>query len=661
MSNLASGAHIYTGPWINWDKGILAGSTITLSSRDAGLLTAFLGIFVTVAGGQLWRILSFIIHQSRASQGPQDGLHHQHQNIFRNTSSPGGASWQFTQLSIYWWSHAQRPVIRSLPWALLGILYVGAFGLAGVFSSEVTKAAGNERLVRSPNCGYWGVNPSQSYESQLAFGAKILNDSITAAAYARSCYDQANSLQCNIYAQKQILWTSNQNASCPFAKDTCIYGDTAAYEMDTGPIDSDKVLGINAPRHERITYRKKTTCAPLRTGKYATKINATEDDGAYPGDTLYRWWMGPIADVQNYSYEYNLHTAVDSVAYGIGALFALASYSGNSWIPIEQFNRTDGDVSIFWIAPNSVRFSQPVYDPVFQATSLGGSYISSQGQNISWYTADYWVSVLGCVDQHQYCNPNNGNCGPLAGYNPAWQAAVKTIGISTVQQGITDRVALQSAYLNTYHTVNGRDGAALRATETLNGLDQGPLPINQWQIEVSSWFNAAMARLQQGIVEYAAGPTNIEEGLITLHPSDDVSKGMCYSQKVRSANGTTSFSALGVAIILIVGTLIVFTNLVLDTVVGFLQRYLHKGEHRRLNWILDEKFQLQRMAFEEVSMGDWEGATAVVPVTKKGDKFGGYEGLDSKHPRLGGRKFLDQESGLLMGNKNPQAIEISEM
>lgn len=64
--SLTAGSSIYTGAWINWSQGAIIGATITLSQRNGNLLTAFLGIFVTIAGGACWRILSFLMHQQRA-------------------------------------------------------------------------------------------------------------------------------------------------------------------------------------------------------------------------------------------------------------------------------------------------------------------------------------------------------------------------------------------------------------------------------------------------------------------------------------------------------------------------------------------------------------------------------------------------------------------
>lgn len=316
----ANGAHMYTGAWINWSHGPILGSTLALSSRDGGLLTTFLAIFVSAAGAALWRILSYIIHQARASREHQDGLHHQQQNILRNTSSAGGASVQFTQLIWYWRKFAKRPLRRSLPLAFFALLNLVLFAVAGVFSSQVTKAAGDETLVVSPNCGYWGLEKDMSQQSLFAQSSKTLNDTITAASYARACYGALQDpLKCHIYTKPQINWTTNQNASCPFTTGVCYFSDTAAYEMDTGPVNSHDVLGINAPVRDRITYRKVTTCAPLHTKGFVTLVNATGEPGTLgrQGDVIEELWYGPNVDASNYTYFYNDHALLDSNGYSL--------------------------------------------------------------------------------------------------------------------------------------------------------------------------------------------------------------------------------------------------------------------------------------------------------------------------------------------------------
>ena len=189
-----------------------------------------------------------------------------------------------------------------------------------------------------------------------------------------------------------------------------------------------------------------------------------------------------------------------------------------------------------------------------------------------------------------------------------------------------------------YFSVNGRGSSALRANEGVYELTQGPLPPTQWMTEVEGWFAVGMAKLQQLVVQYATGPAVVLQGTYVKKPTDAIGEAMCRGQKVRSgAGGTINFSVLGVGVILVVGAGLILTNLLLDVLVGWVQgRWgLLGGDYRRLAWGLDDKLQLQRMAYEEVGMGVWRGGCDAVPVTQMGDVFALPEGCDREHPRLG--------------------------
>lgn len=315
MSSLNS-TLIYEGPWINWSNGVILGSTITLSARSGALLTSFLGVFVTVVAGQLWRIFSFIFHQWRASAAPQDGLHHQVQNIFRNTTSPGGAAYQFALLAIPWWNRARLPLLRSLPWATLAFLYLIAAGLAGVFSSQITKAAGEHRLLHSDNCGYWTMNDSASSLDLLhSYATKTLNDSISAASYARNCYLGAHDpIQCGTYPVSDIPWTTSE-VDCPFGDDICLTNLTSAYQMDTGRIDSREFLGINAPDGSTVEYRKVTTCSPITSKGYVKAFNGSEVGIGEDNDLILELFYGPVTENHNFTLAYNTHAVMDNIGY----------------------------------------------------------------------------------------------------------------------------------------------------------------------------------------------------------------------------------------------------------------------------------------------------------------------------------------------------------
>lgn len=317
-----NGTHIYRGPWINWSRGRTRGATLTLSERHGGMLTAFLALFVTIAGGQLWRIVSFTIHQVRASPGPRDGLQCQQQAIFRNTTSPATFTGSFIRVAVHWWRIARRPIWRSLPWVVLGLVYLVASAVAVIFSSEVVKAAGNEALIASSTCGVLAVDELNSLTVRALLSHQ-LEDAVLAADYARTCYrlpSVHSQWRCNLYATPRIAYSVDQNASCPFAKGMCLISDTAALKMDSGLLNSHEILGINLPKDFRVDYRSVATCAPLRTDDFVESYVLTEDtpDVGLKGDLMYKYKFGQTTagdELREWSVLYNNHTKLDAVGY----------------------------------------------------------------------------------------------------------------------------------------------------------------------------------------------------------------------------------------------------------------------------------------------------------------------------------------------------------
>lgn len=169
-------AHIYHGPWINWSNGLIGGATVTLGEREGGLLTAFIATFVTIVGAELWKVICYISHQLRSKHAPQDGLYHQQQVILRTSPTPAGAAWLFLLQTWCWAGRARLSLLRTLPWALFGAVYIGAIGLTAIFSSEISKSPGSLRLIVSDNdCGIWSLNMSSPYH-QEAYSVKSTND-----------------------------------------------------------------------------------------------------------------------------------------------------------------------------------------------------------------------------------------------------------------------------------------------------------------------------------------------------------------------------------------------------------------------------------------------------------------------------------------------------
>lgn len=274
---------------------------------------------MAIAGGALWRITAFISHQLRAGQDVQDGLHHQQQAILRNTSSPGAALWQFTHLSYFWRQSARRPIWRSVQFSFLALLNLAVLAAASLFSSQLIRVNSDETLILSDNCGLWSLSNGSDTMSLRAQQYKNLRDTTSAAGYARACYSEnPDTLQCNRYVQEQIYSTANRNATCPFASGICMMSDSAAYELDTGPIDSHLHLGINTPEKDRVIYRRKETCAPLNQEAYSSTFNITEPPDAqnpllgWPGDVITLCNFGPSMN-NNWTFAYNKHANIDKL------------------------------------------------------------------------------------------------------------------------------------------------------------------------------------------------------------------------------------------------------------------------------------------------------------------------------------------------------------
>jgi hypothetical protein len=108
-----------------------------------------------------------------------------------------------------------------------------------------------------------------------------------AASYARSCYGAdylaKGTASCQTYPIPAIRSQIKRADPCPFPEGTCT---EPAVTLDTGMMDSDLHLGINARPKDRVQMRKITSCAPVKVeGKYDS--NWTTQANARPGTELF--------------------------------------------------------------------------------------------------------------------------------------------------------------------------------------------------------------------------------------------------------------------------------------------------------------------------------------------------------------------------------------
>ncbi|QPC71273.1 hypothetical protein HYE68_002025 [Fusarium pseudograminearum] len=605
---------IYTGSWTDWSRGRVLGATLTLSSRDASLLLAFIAAFVTVVAIRLWLIIAFTTHQFAAAGGKHDGLYYQRQVILRNVKSAPAAAWLFIQQAWHWRGIARSSYSRTLPLALFCIIYSVGFAILAVFSSQISDSASAYRLLRSPSCGF--QIPSEEYQ-------KATFDNQRAALYSKECYSNTSSPMCNMLPTRKLEWASS-SVDCPFGGKVCL--DTPSLKMESGMIDTHYDLGLNNPPKNRLKYRRETVCSPLNTGDGFTQyINGSEADSlGWQDNVLIRYLYGKnLNGTINHTHIYNTFGRNINIGYSTWTFF----YPYNSvWQPVDELLVPDTDLTLMLIAPNSVVHLKPNDDPVFAAS------IPMNAQGAVGYLPDRWVSPIACIDQHQLCNPNNDKCTPLLDRQRLVESAMKDSLALNVAQIVTAqrlRLVLWESSLF-YHTIWTQTQSFLRAQEKVAGITGLPLPSNQWEIEMSALFNTTLANLQYHMMEYAAG-SSVPAAVNITEPWDNPAadagwaaayRNMCYNQRTKETQGTLNFSILGLGLLFGLGLYIIVLSFILEFLMAWIQKWLGRGILRARRWERDATLQQMRLLYEIQGSGDWKGTTEDFPCTVTGEYFG---------------------------------------
>jgi hypothetical protein len=294
---------VYLGVWTNWSRGPIMGKTVTMSRQDANLLIAFLGFIIAFVATRVWRILCFSFHRHYSRPKSQTALYHQHQAILRNASSPEDGLRLLLQLFWAWRNSPQR--FLPIPTLLVAIFCISGFIVASGFSSRVSTAVGDEVLVKPDNCGYLPVQAfSDDNNDLLATKATYIND---ISNYAQQCYsrNETGLLDCRRFVSQRLPGEANQAAECPFTDSIC-RKTSANLRLDTGYIDTNDHLGMNAPTDQRIRWRNVLHCAPLVTDGYTTQENTTSGNLTY-------YHYGTAFNGENKAEDYvYVATAVDS-------------------------------------------------------------------------------------------------------------------------------------------------------------------------------------------------------------------------------------------------------------------------------------------------------------------------------------------------------------
>jgi hypothetical protein len=132
-----------------------------------------------------------------------------------------------------------------------------------------------EVLVLSPLCG--SIDYLASMDASRNYVATV---STTSVPYAEECYREQTLLpaRCKAYVHPRISFTT-ERAACPFDQKFCIANTSAsnpAVLLDSGLVDLNDGFGFNLPDRDRISYRRRTTCAVLSLEGRTSIVNASD-------------------------------------------------------------------------------------------------------------------------------------------------------------------------------------------------------------------------------------------------------------------------------------------------------------------------------------------------------------------------------------------------
>jgi hypothetical protein len=323
---------VYIGRWQDHSRGQILGDTVTLDVRWGGYLIAALSTFVGLVGTALWSLTAFIVHQYRARPGEEDGVFFHQQVVYRNQGSTAGALLDLIKICWAWRSkrpegpRVTRLKRRSCFYSLPPLLIFAVFTAAGVFISEVAGSTygSNSVRVKSSRCGFFSYDTS-TVEGRRAEDLKAVNDTLSSRQYAKTCYhSNATFSDCTLFPVQSLPYNSSM-VQCPFGADpsgqnSCIPGSGEALQMDTGLLDTNQHLGINAAPENRLLFRNIVTCSPIRIRDYLEVLNNT--DPAFPS---LQYDMGSVYVTPGEgTYVYDTHTRADEVAYQITFVLFLA-------------------------------------------------------------------------------------------------------------------------------------------------------------------------------------------------------------------------------------------------------------------------------------------------------------------------------------------------
>ena len=527
---------------------------------------------------------------------------------------------------------------------VLALVSILAFAAAGILSAKVTSKE-SDVLIRGADCGFW-VNPgpastdAQDANALSAWRANSAEDLHLASTMAAACQKNSSvASDCVSYAPREIEWTTTTKTTCPFDPKICYQNTTVRF--DTGLIDSTEGFGINAQKQDRLLYRNVVECTPLVREGYisddwhdmnGTKIRPGNVEGnvlnTQPGEKWVELYYGPgyllgLNSTFIYSDREPTVHMFGSQLWSLAATDARAQHpEKSSFIPIRELNRTDADINLLFLRQEmGLQYSKPVNDPWFEANyPTTRQYSTDDGgyKNVTIYSPEFPISVVGCTHQYQWCDPSTGSdptCTDLGGLHPTWTQARQLFKrdkqITTLKR-MQDVAGVYNDFSKIAATITG----SVLQINKYGYYQLAAMKDDYWISELGHMFGTLMKVMQIRNYRFTGGytsPMNIQP---VITPAAANETWMCDAQMVRRED-YQSLSVLGLAIICAFGALIILINLTLDSSVGWYQKRYNKRAYATREWEMLQSETLQQKLYKAHGVDLREGDVSVTHVLER--------------------------------------------
>lgn len=266
-------------------------------------------------------------------------------------------------------------------------------------------------------------------------------------------------------------------------------------------------------------------------------------------------------------------------------------------------------VSVFMLI-NNAGYDDPVQDPWYTATRF---------QNDK-YSSEQILQVLGCSSQYFICQPKDSG-SPICGHITNISASLPTVSSN---DGIIEFNAAQNTLLPRFIAATTRNAMShvpqflgadsLLASSYAWQWSSLILPDDQWINELSNWFSTSLISLQLFSASYVQSDTPQWSSFSKIPPSAD-EKWMCGNQIVHR-DDYTSFSVLGLSIILGVGCIIILVSFFLQRLVRLFQPDTPENRVRAQTWTELGLLQLQRKVLGKPDAWNGEGDVPIASSTE---------------------------------------------